>query len=76
MWQIIPVEYSRASIGCDRHYCTNKIMLNAIPADYCAELHELEKVRELAERRGWHVDSNSLRVTCHDHTPNNKEENQ
>lgn len=76
MWQIIPVEYSRASISCDRFGCANQIILNAIPADYDAELHELEKVRELAQRRGWRIDSNSLMVTCPDHTPSNKEENQ
>ena len=52
MWEIIPVEYSRASISCDRHYCTNRIMLNAIPADYDAELRELRAVRCIAERRG------------------------
>lgn len=76
MLEIIPVEYSRASISCDRLYCTNQIMLNAIPADYDAELHELGKVRELAERRGWRIDSESLMTTCPDHAPSNKEENQ
>lgn len=75
-WQIVPVEYSRASISCDRHYCTNQIMLNAIPADYDAELHELGKVCRLAERRGWRIDSESLMVMCPDHTPSNTEEKQ
>ena len=76
MWEIIPVEYSRASISCDRYYCTNRITLNAIPADYDAELRELRAVRCLAERRGWRIDRDSLMATCPDHAPSSKEENQ
>lgn len=72
--QIIPVEYSRASISCDWPACTNRIELSAIPADYDAELHELNKVRRLALRRGWTVAPESYRVTCPDHKPpENKE---
>lgn len=52
-WQIIPVEYSRASISCDWLGCTNRISLSAIPADYDAEntRHQLdwanERIRDL-----------------------------
>ena len=66
-WRIVPVEYSRASISCDWPACTNRIDLNAIPADYDAEIHELSKVRRLALRRGWTVASESYRVTCPNH---------
>lgn len=66
-WQIIPVEYSCASISCDWPACTNRIDLHAIPADYDAEIHELNKVRRLALRRGWTVASESYSVTCPDH---------
>lgn len=75
-WQIVPAEYSRASISCDWPACTNRMDLNAIPVDYDAELHELMKVRRLAERRGWRIDSESLTITCPDHTPSNTEEKQ
>lgn len=73
-WQVIPVEYSRASISCDWPGCTNQISLNAIPAGYDAEIHELSKVRRLALRRGWTVAEETCRVTCPDHKPpENKE---
>ena len=75
-WQIVPVEYSRASISCDWPACTNRIDLNAIPVDYDAEVHELNKVRRLALRRGWTVESESYRVTCPDHKPPENKENQ
>ena len=65
--QIIPVEYSRASISCDWPACTNQISLSAIPADYDAEINELNKVRRLALRFGWTVAPESYRVTCSDH---------
>lgn len=72
--QIVPVEYSRASISCDWPACANRIDLNAIPADYDAEIHELNKVRRLALRRGWTVAPESYVVTCPDHKPlENKE---
>ena len=74
-WQIVPVEYSRASISCDRPGCTNQISLSAIPVDYDAEINELNKVGRLAIRRGWTVAPESYSVTCPDHTPNNKDEN-
>ena len=68
-WQSIPVEYSRASISCDWPACTNQISLSAIPADYDAEINELNKVRRLALRFGWTVAPESYRVTCPDHKP-------
>jgi hypothetical protein len=43
--------------------------LNAIPADYDAEIHELNKVKRLALRRGWTVAEETYRVTCPDHKP-------
>lgn len=49
--------------------------MNAIPVDYDAELHELNKVRRLALRRGWTVESESYRVTCPDHKPPEDKEN-
>lgn len=73
-WQIVPVEYSRASISCDWFACTNRINLREFPADYDAEIRELAAVRSLAERRGWRVDRESFMVTCPDHTsPENKD---
>jgi hypothetical protein len=75
-WQIIPVEYSRASISCDWPGCTNQISLSAIPVDYDAEINELNKVRRLAIRRGWTVAPESYSVACCDHTPSNTEEKQ
>ena len=75
-WQIIPVEYSRASISCDWPGCTNQISLSAIPADYDAEINDLNKVRRLAIRRGWTVAPESYRVACCDHTPSDTEEKQ
>ena len=75
-WQIIPVEYSRASISCDWPGCTNQISLSAIPVDYDAEINELKKVRRLAIRRGWTVAPESYSVACCDHTPSNTEEKQ
>ena len=75
-WQIVPVEYSRASISCDWPGCTNQISLSAIPADVDAEINELNKVRRLAIRRGWTVAPESYRVACCDHTPSNTEEKQ
>ena len=42
-WQIVPVEYSRASISCAWPACTNQISLSAIPADYDAEINKLNK---------------------------------
>lgn len=73
-WQIVPVEYSRASISCDWPACTNRISLSAIPADCDAEIHELNKVRRLALRHGWTVAGETYRVTCPDHKPpENKE---
>lgn len=72
-WQIIPVEYSRASISCDWPTCTNRIDLNAIPADMDAEIHELNTVRRLALRRGWTVAKETYSITCPDHkSPKNK----
>lgn len=73
--QIVPVEYSRASISCDWPACTNRIDLNAIPADYDAEIHELNKVRRLALRRAWTVAPEPYRVTCPDHKPPENKEN-
>lgn len=67
-WEIIPVDYSRAAISCDWPACTNRIDLNAIPADYDSEIRELAAIRSLAERRGWRVDRESFMVTCPDHT--------
>lgn len=75
-WQIIPVEYSRASISCDWPGCTNQISFSAIPADYDAEVNELNKVMRLAILRGWTVAPESYSVTCCDHTPSDKEEKQ
>lgn len=75
-WQIIPVEYSRASISCDWPGCTSQISLSAIPADYDAEVNELNKVRRLALRFGWTVAPESYRVACCDHTPSDTEEKQ
>lgn len=73
-WQIVAVEYSRASISCDWPGCTNQISLSAIPADCDAEINELNKVRRLAIRFGWTVAPESYRVTCPDHKPpENKE---
>lgn len=72
--QIIPVEYVRASISCDWPACTNRIALSAIPADYDAEIDELDKVRPLALRFGWTIDSDTSTTICSDHTPpENKE---
>ena len=67
-WQIVPVEYSRASISCDWPTCTNRIDFNAIPADYDAEINELNKVKRLALRRGWTIAPESYRVICPDHS--------
>ena len=75
-WQIVPVEYSRASISCDWPGCTNQISLSAIPADVDAEINELNKVRRLALRFGWTVAPESYRGACFDHTPSNTEEKQ
>jgi hypothetical protein len=48
--------------------------LNAIPADFDAEINDLNKVGRLALRRGWTVAPESYRVTCPDHNPpENKE---
>jgi hypothetical protein len=48
--------------------------LSAIPADYDAEVNELNKVKHLALRFGWTVAPESYRVTCPDHKPpENKE---
>lgn len=73
-WKIVPVEYSRASISCDWPACTNRIDLNAIPADYDAEINELSKVRRLALRRGWTIAEETFSVTCPDHKPSENKE--
>ena len=66
------VTYTFATIECDWPHCTNKINLSPGVMDIDREQHELSALRNLATRRGWRIDNTNMRVTCPDHTRENK----